>query len=103
MAKPTKAAKTEFATPMRTASGVYKIVGVDDKAIKDFFGKKKVTATKGPTGWTLAYKARGASRQDIERRLETLVTKSEGKASYELLEKIPTVNHEAKPKAKASK
>ncbi len=95
-----------FKTPVRTAQAVYSIKGVKPKVVEEYFGSRKVDCeVKGQRNsglYILSYTARGAARQDIERRLTTFAKQNEG-VEWELVEKLKSINHELKETAKENK
>ncbi len=89
--------------PMKEAVITVKFTGVKDEDVKAYFeGKKIVSKMNGKGLWTFTYKARGAAKNDIKKRLDTLTRET---GSFEITTAIVT-NLEPKakaPKAKATK
>ena len=78
MANKDEAVATAPKNPMKRAEVTAKFTGIKDEAIKAYFDGKKVTASKDGANWKFSYTARGAAKNDIKKRLDTL-TREGGK------------------------
>lgn len=72
MATKEEAVATAPKNPMKRAVVTAKFKGIKDEAIKAYFEGKKVGASKVGANWVFEYTARGAAKNDIKKRLDTL-------------------------------
>lgn len=93
----TVAVATTPKNPMKTAIVTAKFEGIKDETIKAYFEGKKVAASKNGANWVFSYTARGAAKNDIKKRLDT-VTRNEGK--FEIVD-FTVENLEKKATAKS--
>ncbi len=92
--------KTTPSNPLKEAVVTVKFKGIKDEAVAEYFEGKKIVAKRmGPLTWTFTYKARGAAKNDVKKRLDTL-TRENG--SFEITGSEVT-NLEPKAKAPAKK